>query len=1608
MADDDVGHGLSSLIPLLSGEHAQRAVDQIARLRSVASRVDAVSELCNVTRVGPLPWLGPDLIEFVRERSRNGSWWQLSAIPGLTTLLPPDELRRVIETVADEWSPRLILDCLLLAAQSRPPRWSHEDLTTRALEMIRSRLTPSEQKDALVGMIDWLLPSGAVNSGATWRPAPEARQLAPRVKRLLQLCAPAREIVEVAALRLSNDCLAEYPAETRHPLLDIDAAQLADDERSDAGATGTAPADSDERRYALLDAWSRDSDDQVNEVVTALAKLVPRPELDEALQLLVSVHSSIPGDSLRQIAARVIDVFEPSYATSARLPNVVMLLASPPLFPPTNEALRGLGGLLRLEGRDDGVLAMYRDERLPDLLREQLIIVGLTTRRSRRDGARTHSLLMEAGLLDHPSDELLGIVLREVAELPHYIGRDTDRANALSRIVWHVSPAFYGGWLKAFPWSERGKRFDALTRLESVSQMDPDTFWRHMVEALRGYGLSTDRASWLVEFVDHAPRSIYSDLLDIARSLEGDAARFVAMSALAQALDMPERRGVLLEALELARRVSNASVVGHRLVELAVDLARNDAQVLAAATATAVVLPEKRFRVSAFAALAPLLSADALAAASQAFRTIGDGPARARAMVALASSIVEPRQRARAITELVNAITALPPGNTRHAAMLFVSPLVPVNRRWPLVEEALTGGFGTATGFDRAELLDAARRALPDAPARLLRVALNWLASQAPDSTHTTASLLPYLPRWLALPAISLLAEASDKELAAQLAPHLDDLVFARAEDRAARLSENTKSALFRIKAARERRRELRNSPGAQLSAETLDRVDRITIVHDDRDRAARVTSCALDRERAMSTRAQLAEEAREIGDMPLRVSTTRYLSALAPERALPLSRDAVGGIGSAAHRAVITAHLALRFDGDARRRMLQDALAAARAEEDQALRALAGAEVGRLAPGLAREALEVLLSCDEETSARAACSMIRHMSDPDAAHAVEALRRIRSEERRAVALSEVADALGIASARAALGVAASMESAVLRGRALTDLASQLPDDCRATADALLDQITTDFAWLNALSALSKRWPDIVNEARARQACTAVIDAGDEECAAEWCQQIIPVWPASLLADLIDAVRALRDIGLRTDVLCTLVRIREDVPADAILRAAREIDDDFHRSVLLGQFAASREPLDERLAAEAIACARASGHRRRYVDALAAMSATRVIPDVLDVLLAEFSRRPAFVSSALVAIASLLTGTQARNVLRALERCRSGLSAADRMDLFLALGPRLDAADRPLAFEQLATLTERSRAQVLPELASCFDDERSIEAALAAARAITSDAFRTEALSASMAVLSEEHQRAVLSLLADTRSERERVRRLVNVMPDIAPALFEVVADYGRGLQDEDCRSALLRALDAMRTPANAERNGDEMDATADTVLGDLLTECAGSPEMILATGEASPGIPPALRLSQLVARLRTRPTLVDRADEILSAFPYLSEIAKADLLGQLPAYIDEEQQVRVLSLLGAPLSAALQRAAFDAVCRFQGLECRRRAWAALLPLLDRDMFPRLQDMWREVLQVGSVQDRPQVLAQLHAYVPLLHHRGGDAALLDSVRAISDAGSVWP
>jgi hypothetical protein len=1275
------------------------------------------------------------------------------------------------------------------------------------------------------------------------------------------------------------------------------------------------------------------------------------------------------------------------------LSALVTLLSSPPFFPPTPDALRAVRAFAQVVSSlsDDKAVQLCGTSHAADVVRSELLIAAFTSSRAqRRDGGTTNALLMQASLVARPTYELLIQVLRQVAE-PPLGGAGYDAATVMTRVTPHVTPPLYNAWMKATTQLDRSS---FLHQFDATRSGDRETHWRHLIDALRGIGPVRDRLTWLTDIAHYAPGSLTGDLVEVARGLATDEARLGGLAAVLYAMHGGDRKPVLSEALALAARVSGLPNVVHDLVNMAIDTDPTDTALMAAATAAGVTLGDKALRASAFTNLAKYLPPDELAAASRAFRTIGDTAVRVRAMASLATSIVDVAVRERTSEEMAASIDRLPSGHTRNAALLVIAPLLPEGRRWSALSAALTGGTGGATGFNTAELLEALSNAAPDAPARVMQQALTWLATQTADETraHTVVTLLPFLPAWQLLPAVSLLAHTTPAMLAC-LEPFVHDDMFADAADNESHLPRDTKNLLEEIQKRR---------AAASHAAETSDPRERLLRVKTDRERANVVKTIALDQAQAVTLKSALVTLTCDIGDAQLRRATAAYLAPLCSEDSMSAAYQSAKLIQAPSDRALVKSALAARLAGSDRRGLLQEALADVRTEPAMLACAMAAGELAARCPELLKPLLDVVWSvADEDASACAMRYVIPRLDDRLASVAVETLVRAKTEGQRALILAAIANFVGPLSRRTALNVIAGLRSAVLRGRTLAVFAPSLKDEDKTTALSLLSSVTTDFAWLDAVAALAERWPAIFTDERAQRAHAALRDLGEERAVARWLNRTISFWPPTALEHFIEAAHSLTSAALRVEVLSSLICQRGDWPLDAVLRVIADTHDDFHRSVLLGQLATASEAGDDGLLGEAMTSARAAGGWRRYVDALVGMSVNRVCAPVLDELLSAFQKRPSAVLPALAAVAPVLTAEQVMLVLDALHGTGNAVGHTERAGLLLDLAMGIALDDRSVLLDHVARLSERVASDLLPELATVFTEDEAADRILGLAQAMRSDSFRMQTLIDLLPCLNAVRRRRVLGDLAAMVSRHERFRRLLRLaVGDHARALGET--DYG------DALIALLNEHSGGAPPPSEPEPKIVSVATIDAMLAGLLTECAAvGPSLPFDPSIARARPASELRIAPLLVRLQRCPTEADRFQDIERSFSLLSDTARVELIIQMPQFLNEAHQAAILSHLAPPLPPALQRAACEAAARIESVDSQRRAWRAVLPALDPELFPLLHAVWTEVLQSGSEAHRGVFFERLPAYGPLMQFRGGDAALLEAIRAVDDAARIW-
>lgn len=1363
----------------------------------------------------------------------------------------------------------------------------------------------------------------------------------------------------------------------------------------------------------------------------AVASIDPPPGFADALLLLREVASAIPSDTVRHAVAHVMrdsgNRSDPEYADVpppelARIPAIV---AAGPLYPPvsdTLEALRKLAHALWARAdADDALLdSLLRTEPMPDIVRYELFAAAL----KHRSGSALAVLLLDVGRLAHAPDELVALALSALRKDKHVPPAESPQI--LERLMPFVQRANLPRWLEEVGTLDTGVLEPMLRRFEQMQLVDGESHWRQIIDAVGKIREPRRRAEWIEDLASLLPTSVVPDALTMARGIGDERGRLRALCALIPLMPRSQRGAVLIEALKLARRMEGTSAIGHTLVQMVLD-ANEDSQPLlaeATATATAIAISDKALRGRVLAQLAAVLPPEKIGTFATASLRLDDSAARARAMRAFAVAVVDPVQRQSAVDRMLTAIHALPAGSVRDAAILYASPLIAPAARWQAIGAAIQTVPDRPTGFEHAELLDALRDALPDAPARLMVQAFAWIRHMPASVARlrTLASLVPTLPSGLVLPAIVMISDHPDDESVSIIAPYLSARDLARAQTYRQRLPAPARSVLTRIAKINETAG-LSVTDRPLLSSPSFEPVDAaLRSATSDVQRASILQWLALGRDVSPPCRRRLIDATARLDDPTLRTATTRYLAVLCADRSLARARDAVATIDSAGDRSLATLRLAVRRSGPARDSLMQRALASAAAEAEPLPRLAAAVEIAVAAPALLTSVIECIGSTAEtEPKARALRELMWRLADAEAAVVVGASERLLGEDRSGRLLMDVADALGPVAAEAALSALAAMRKAVTRARLLASLVTRLDDKHQQTCVEVMERIETDFAWVEALGAVSARWPSVLTHERATRACASLVAISDDQFSAAWLEKAAAYWPASAWPEFAQAARTLRGAAGRCDVLCAGIRTCGGKLPAGFLAAAREIDSAFHRSVVLGHAASMSQPVDEALLADALQVAGSTHQRDLYLDALVgiAQAAETVAPPVFEALIAKFRTQASRIAQALLDVSPWLGRDQAFQVLRGMEA--AGMRSMPTMcaDLLFSLAPRLAAEDLLWLLQEIPKLySEREGSALLCDLAPLVEDDALRAFALAVALSMPGETYRAQALIGLTESLNPQQQQELVAALADTPLEAERVRRLAVVWPKIAPDAKAQWREAAARIRNPDFAAMLMAHT---KTPGQADREahrhpllpatsaGDsdaDIDLSLDALLDELMVPGHPALSPVQQRAGAAARNPPVL--TELVARLGRIEPEMDRFDELMRGLPVLSVGELVAVLDILPQHLAADHQDDALIRIVMLLPPSERERALPAVGHIHSAARVKRVLSALLPHLGDDARLAWHALWCEAMHGASRGDRRELLSLLDAWVPVVARLGGDVALLHTIEAIDDVGSLWP
>jgi hypothetical protein len=296
--------------------------------------------------------------------------------------------------------------------------------------------------------------------------------------------------------------------------------------------------------------------------------------------------------------------------------------------------------------------------------------------------------------------------------------------------------------------------------------------------------------------------------------------------------------------------------------------------------------------------------------------------------------------------------------------------------------------------------------------------------------------------------------------------------------------------------------------------------------------------------------------------------------------------------------------------------------------------------------------------------------------------------------------------------------------------------------------------------------------------------------------------------------------------------------------------------------------------------------------------------------------------------------------------------------------------------------------------------------------------AMKDETYRGQALIGIAGRVSAERQHEVLAVLADTPFEAERIRRLAAVRPVLSPS----VEPAWHALLGQSCDAGPAAAFGQVADVAKpvggygvgqatraGELAGDE--AEVDRQLLALLEELRsleppgnGHRQAPCAAGIGRP----AIGLPELTSRLDRIEAEMDRFEETLRALGALSGAEQVALLERIPRYLGPAHQDEILARSVALLPASERSLALPALGRIRDAARLRRLVEALLPQLAADSWPQWHALFGTAMREAGRGDRRQLLGLLEVWAPVIARLGGDRALLETIEAIDDAGSLWP
>ncbi|MEO7244892.1 MAG: hypothetical protein ABIX12_07075, partial [Rubrivivax sp.] len=768
------------LAPLLDLGDASRAATEV--------QVRCLLHRARHRGAAPEAWIRQALERVLRRPSASSAALMAALAEG-ADLLALDHRVEALERVARVTDAAALIAWLDGASADWDRSGINLDVPRCTFDAARALVGRQPSLDALAGVLDLLCPAEELDSFENWDPAPKW-PLREALKRLLgheRITRPAlRDLADELVDGIPSLTSPWRPQSAPGPLQAAVWARLATlaESTSTMAAFDAAP---DERTTELL-AKHYDGCLDVDDLTEGLLAYTTTPieDLQRVLVTLVRLSRWVGGKVITTAFARFSSVGALRTLDEQGLTDLLLAMAAHLPPPPTGDAGQVLTSIAaasaaRLGGGIQRVADAVRSAPMRDFARQRVFegllsgFLEASSARASSEGAEVASsgetnsappwvkaLLTDLDRFPALDPSLLDVALAALVKAPD------GGYEALRLLTPRVGKAQLKRWIEAVASvGIEGAIADVLAGPSSGRTLDD------VLDALDAVESPAVIRHWISNVAWHGSEQ-QERLVRLSRKLDGEQ-RIDALLSLASKAGEPFASELVRAALGQAKstRVPSASTLDS-LTYVALKRPQ-DEQLVADVIALAVALPERASRHSALARLAPVLRSDALLNVGVALRQLDDGPARVKALQALAEAIGEVAPRRQALDDALRTVDSQLSGSGRALARLLLIDYLPDSERADALAEA--AGCVVHPGFTAAELLRAAGRQVPFVPYRVARSVVRWLARLAPGAERTAVAvgLLPCLPDGARAAALALLDPRADAAAISAAAPWADE-----------------------------------------------------------------------------------------------------------------------------------------------------------------------------------------------------------------------------------------------------------------------------------------------------------------------------------------------------------------------------------------------------------------------------------------------------------------------------------------------------------------------------------------------------------------------------------------------------------------------------------------------------------------------------------------------------------------------------------------------------------------------------------------------------------------------------------------------------------------